>query len=138
MSRSLIDSGVTPAVPPITSTSAAAGTDSTRSVPIFSACAAMLPANPAANAAMPRCRHGEPGRLAARMSERRIETEQDVVLPGLVTGEIRAGRRTLVQEVEIDLDDAFDIAHEVVGRRQAEAVHVDALVHGVGARQVTG
>src|SRR5690348_8830390 len=72
------------------------------------------------------------------MSERRVEAEQDVVLAAQVAGEVRAGRCGLVLEVDVELDDALDVAHEVTGGGQAQAVDGDTFVDGVAAREVAG
>src|SRR5690242_4992733 len=138
MSRSLTVSGVVPAMPPISSTSAAEGVDSMRSVPTCSACACTPALAANSSTAAPACTRDRIGWPWACMSERGVEAEEDVVFAAQVAGEVGAGRLGLVLEIDVELDDALDVAHEVVRRGQAQAVDVDAFVDGVGAREVAG
>src|SRR5574340_110222 len=131
MSRSPTLSGVRPAVPPISTTSAPGGVDSMRSErnasPADSAGSATSVASSSAAAAKG---------LGQAGSERRIEAEQNVVFLGQVTGPVGAGLGVLVEKVDVDLGDALDVAHEVIRCGQAETVHVDALVNGVGIGEI--
>src|SRR5574340_94262 len=106
MSRSPTLSGVRPAVPPISTTSAPGGVDSMRSErnasPADSAGSATSVASSSAAAAKG---------LGQAGSERRIEAEQNVVFLGQVTGPVGAGLGILVEKVDVDLGDALDVAH---------------------------
>src|SRR5574337_519829 len=136
MSRSLTVSGVVPALPPISSTSAPAGTDSMRSVPTCKACASSVPLTTSASMAAPAYRRGHVGRKRPCMSERRVKAEQDVVLAAQVAREVGTGGPGLVEEIDVDLDDALDVAHKVIRRGEAEAVAGDPFVNGIGSRKV--
>src|SRR5574337_1620054 len=138
MSRSLMVNGVTPARPPINSTSAADGVDAIRSETLPTDCAGAWFGIASTSASAGPAAHAIFARVIVCISERGIEAEQDVVFLVQMASEVRAGRLGLAEEIEIDFDDSLDVAHEVIGRRQAQAVHGDAFVDGAAVREVAG
>ena len=55
-----------------------------------------------------------------------------------MTGVVLAALRFVVEEIDVQLQDALDVAHEVVRRRERQRLHLDSFVNRVGVGEVAG